>query len=230
MKNNNLIYSFPRGPYTVFHFKCSDVPFNKEDCFTIEEFSKAIDQPFELYEKYVRAIEVEKRICHISVQSLTKEFPEPVDEDILADILDDCIYKSFVGAYDDEMKQIIEAYINKMGYSNKVRKENFLDHIPGFRYTPYMCGIYDTEHTLGFYFSRHGYLRDCFIEDYPVEEAEQSFKGTIKDFEEIGKHFDTDTIKYFYGSKGLDHIQDYYQKHFIDNFEYGKSILLIEQF
>lgn len=229
MKNNDLIYSFPHCLYHVFHFKCSDVPFNKEDFFTIEDFSKAIDEPFELYEKYIRAIEVEKRICYISVEALSKEFPEPLDDYLLGIVQNDCIFKTFVGEYDDEMKQKIEAYINEMGYSKYIRQESFLEHIPGFRNTPYSCNISDTEHTLGFYFSRHGFLRDCFTEDYPYEEAEQSLKGNKKDFEEIGKHFDIDTIKYLYGSTGLAHIQDYYQKHFIDNFEYGKSILFIEQ-
>lgn len=116
-----------------------------------------------------------------------------------------------------------------MGYNKKRRKENFMEHNPGFRYTPYSCNIFDIEHTLGFYFSRHGFLRDCFQEDFPKQVSELTLKGTIKDFEEVGKHFDTDYIKYLYGSQGLAHFQDYYQKHFIDNFEYGKSILLIEE-
>lgn len=106
MKTNDLIYSFPRNLYSVFHFKCSDVPFNKEDSYTIEEFSAAINEPFTVYEKHIRAIEVEKRLCHISVETPTQEFPEPVDENIYLEYpFGDIIYKIFAGEYDDEMKK-----------------------------------------------------------------------------------------------------------------------------
>lgn len=229
MKKNDVIYTFHRSPYDVFHFKCEDEPFDKKDCLTIEDFSEYINEPFEVYEKYIRAIEVEKRICYISVETLTEEHPEPVPDSLFGHIFNDTVFKNFVGEYNDEMKQKVEDYIDEMGYRNKRRQENYLAHTPGFRYTPYMCSIFDTEQTLGFYFSRQGYLSGCFTEPFPQEIRGLNVKGNIKDFEEIGKHFNTDYIKYLYGSKGLAHIKDHYQKHFIDNFEYGKSILLIEQ-
>lgn len=227
MKTNDILYSFKHDFTNLFHFKCSEVPILKEDYLTVEDFSEQINEPFEVYEKYLRAVEHEKRIAYISVETPTEEFSEPIEEGFLQGFDKVIVYKQFIGEYDDAMKLQIEEYMEEMGYSNKKRIENTIEHFPGYRYCPYSCSIYDMEHTLGFYFSRHGLLRNCFKEDFPGDEMDEWVGGNFRDFQKIEKYMDADYIKYVYGNEGWKRLHKYYTKHFLENFEYGRSVLFL---
>ena len=227
MKTGDKIYSFKSEFFDLWHYKVADEPINKKDCFSSDEFAQLINEPFEVYEKHIRSIEYEKRVAQLSVETPTKEFPIPLPDRIFE--ADETVFKTFVGEYDDEMKKEIKRYIEENGYA-RLRKEEHESHNRDVRYRhfPYSCSIYDIEFTLGFYFSRHGLLRNCFTDEISEKAGlDELISGRLEDFKAVEECLDKDYILYMYGAEGWNKLVKYYHKNFIENFEYGKSILFL---
>jgi len=228
MKEDDTIYSFDNEFYDLWHYKIADEPVNKGDSFTAEDFAEMINEPFEVYEKHIRAIEYEKRIAHISVETPTDEFPiQTIQTEIdMSESFPGVIFKRFVGEYDDAMKEEIRKYKEAMGYAGLRMEEHEYEHIEGYSFSPYSCNVFGIEHTLGFYFTRHGLLRNCLTQDISSTlDFDDHVLGDLRSFKLVEEILDKKYIEYMYGSEGLQRLMNYYQKNFVENFEYGLSVL-----
>jgi hypothetical protein len=229
MKPGDTINSFISEFLDVWHYKIVDEPILKEDSFTSVDFSENINAPFEVYEKYIRAIEIERRVAYIGVETPTEEFPSSelyLDDMVLESLREGETFKTFYGEYDEEMKKKIEDYIEEQGYKLLRRDESISERIPGYRYCPYSCNIYGWEHTLGFYLERIGMLRGCIKPTFDEGDSEYSkIYGLPADFQDLENHLDKKYIQYLYGEEGWQKLHTYYKQNFIDSFKYGKSLL-----
>jgi hypothetical protein len=219
MEKTNELNSIQEMFWDFWHYKLVHEPVLKDDSITADLFKSQINEPFELYEKYIRSIEVEKRVAFIACVS-DEQKKAAFDE---LGTIDGVEQKIFVGDYEDRKKEI-KYYLDEMGFSHLKLEESVGHPNPKVTSITYHCNVYGIEHMLGFYLKREGLLRGCMGNGFGTGTSFASeICGKREDFESIGKFLDKEYIQLLYGAEAWEKAYSYYRKNFLDSFVHGES-------
>ncbi len=222
MKNQLDLYKHNKIYSDVWHYKLSEECVKKEDCFLLDSFMECYYEPAPLWENKISTIEKENLFQAIYISRETNPVTEKHDS-----VSHFVPTKLFIGNYDDEkFKSKIEEFIISKGLKN-LRMEisdNFHIH-ERYKYEIKHIEFYRHEPHLVVYYSREGLLRGAIRHDYFDRETGENYLGKKEDFERLYKFINRNFIKDFYGKEALHLLLEYYQKNFLDNFEYGQSFL-----
>ncbi len=225
MKTGDPLQTFTHDGFDIFHMKLCDECINPADSITSKNFNERMQSPTGVYEKYLRGIELEKREIYLAMveDERTKAIMESMDFPIEGEQI------IFVGDMKGDQRKQMDEYIEandyghfRRDYSSERRKK------PKEALWIYSCNLYKVVPDIGYYFHRQGMLRYCIRDSYFKDEKYMGMYGTIEEFELLGKNFDYEYIRYAYGIEAWNKLWSYYQKNFIDNFEYGRSCLYIK--
>jgi hypothetical protein len=225
MKQEDKLQTFRQEGFDIFHMKVCDESVNPEDCMTAKDFNERMAAPQGVYEKHLGGIDIEKREVYLAMveDERTKTILEAMSFDEL-----EGIQKVFIGDMNRNQRKQIDEYIDANGYGH-MRKEYSTESkkTKDFLWI-YSCNLYEVVQDIGYYFHRQGLLRYCIRDGYFKNGKCDGIYGTIEEFELLGEYLDKEYIRYAYGNEAWNRLWSYYQKNFIDNFEYGRSILYIK--
>ena len=213
-----ILNSIRKDGLDVYHLKIEDKKQLKNDHIELTEFEKKTNVPISVYEDKIKIISIKKMLHRILIYA-SMEVKQILEQHGIFGKYN----ISFGGAYNEEMKNEIEEYVIKNGLSKMKRKTRIKadDKIIG------TIEFYDTIITKGFYYSRQGLLRGNITKKKNQNILlNGKISGNLSDVEDIKKYLDLDYPEYLYGEKGPQQLLDYYQKNFIDSFEFGRSFLM----
>ena len=218
LNKHNQIYS------DVWHYKLVDESVIKEDYFLLDWFTDSFKEPAPLWENKISTIEKEGLYLDINISKEPNEHTNTYDQ-----IIHFYTTELFIGDYNnEEFKKKIEEYIISKGLTNlRMEIKDLIHNYNGNRYEIKHLEFYRNEPYLGVYYSREGLLRGAIHHDYYNRETGDYYLGKKEDFEKLDKFINRDFIKNLYGAEALHLLLDYYQKNFLDNFEYGQSFLSV---
>ncbi len=220
MGNKNDLYSFDKRLFDLWHFKITDKMIHKEDYETMEWFSKNINVPFRIYEDHLQAINYEERVHMVFITDNMDGFiklenwPEKKWWD-----------KLFFGNPED-LKPEIEQYVLENNLGHMRRKVQIKDSSnERVMFSGAVIEFFDHTNSLGFNYKREGLLRFNTKSDFHSRENDYRLYGKPSDFKRLKKYLDTGYSELVYGKEGRKIMENYYQTHFLDTFEYGKSFI-----
>lgn len=212
------INSILKDGLDIYHLKIEDKKHLKNDYVEKNIFEKQINVPISVFEDKFQTIIVNKMLhrvllfADIEVKQAFEKYGIFGRYNI-----------SFAGEYNDEMKNEIEEYVINNGLSKMERKTKIKNNDCSIIGT---IEFYGTVTTTGFYYSRQGLLRGNVAEKHR-NIMSKKYSGNLNDAEDIKTHLELDYPQYIFGENGKQKLLDYYQKNFIDNFEFGKSFLMV---
>lgn len=222
MQKNTELYNFDKQIFDIWHFKITDKMVNKDDYEKMEWFSENINAPFKMYDEHLQAINFEERVHMIFII-------DNMDEYIELETRKDDIYwqKLYLGYYED-LKPEIEQYVleNNLGH---MRREVEIKDPSKERvmFSGATIKFYDYTNSLGFYYKREGLLRFNTKSGFVNLDNDNQIFGKLSDLKKLKKNLEIDYYELVYGKEGREQFENYFQTHFVDTFEYGKSFICL---
>ena len=209
----------------VWHYKMSEESVLKEDYYLLDWFNDSYKEPAPLWENKISTIEREGVFLNIHISRESNPITDMHDQ-----IQHFCPTALFIGDYDnEEFKKKIDEYIISKGLKNlRMEIKDLFHNYKRSSFEIKHLIYYRNEPHLGVYYSREGLLRGAIHHDYYKRGTGEYYLGKKEDFEQLDKFINRDFIKKLYGTEALHLLQEYYQKNFLDNFEYGQSFLFVK--